>query len=101
MDMGQEVHISYLGLVRNAIACREENIDILRGTTIGQLLRLLIEKHGAPFRESVLKQNGELRSTAQVCVDDCDINDLQGFDTKLGREEKVSIVVGVYPPEGG
>jgi len=101
MDMGQQVHISYLGLVRNVIACREENIDIVRDATIGQLLRLLIEKHGPPFRESVFNQSGELRSTAQVCVDDCDINELQGFGTKLGREEKVSILVGVYPPEGG
>jgi hypothetical protein len=99
--MGQQVHISYLGLVRNVIACREENIDVLGGTTVGQLLHLLIEKHGPPFRESVFKQSGELRATAQVCVDDCDIGDLQGFDTQLGSEEKVSILVGVYPPEGG
>ena len=99
--MDQQVHISYLGLVRNVIGCREEEIEVLHGSTVGQLLRVLVDKHGLPFQESVFKQSGELRATTQVCVDDCDINELEGFDTRLGSEEKVTILVGVYPPEGG
>jgi len=90
-----------LGLVRNVIGCREEDIEVLHGSTVGQLLRVLVDKHGLPFQESVFKQSGELRATTQVCVDDCDINELEGFDTRLGSEEKVTILVGVYPPEGG
>jgi molybdopterin converting factor small subunit len=99
--LDQQVHISYVGLVRNVIACREEEIQVLCGTTVGELLHLLADKHGLPFKESVFKQNGELRATAQVCVGDCDINELKGFDTRLANEEKVMILVGVYPPEGG
>lgn len=99
--MDQQVHVSYVGLVRNVIACREEEIQVLQGTTVGELLRLLSDKHGLPFQESVFKQNGELRATTQVCVGDCDINELKGFDTRLASEEKVMILVGVYPPEGG
>jgi molybdopterin converting factor small subunit len=99
--MDQQVHISYLGLVRNVIGCREEDIGVLQGTTVGQLLRVLAEHHGPPFQQSVFKQSGELRATAQVCIDDCDISELQGFDTQLASEEKISILVGVYPPEGG
>lgn len=90
-----------MGLVRNVIGCREEDIEVLHGSTVGQLLRLLVDKHGLPFQESVFKQSGELRAATQVCVDDCDINELEGFDTRLGSEEKVTILVGVYPPEGG
>ncbi len=99
--MGQSVHVSYLGLVRNVIGCREEEVNAKAGTTIGALLDLLAEKHGEPFRQSVFQQTGELRSTALVCVNDRDIGELQGFDTMLESGEKVSIVVGVYPPEGG
>ena len=76
-------------------------MEAAAGITIGELLGLLAEKHGDPFRQSVLQQTGELRSTALVCVNDCDISELHGFDTKLESGEKVSIVVGVYPPEGG
>ncbi len=99
--MKTQLHISYLGLVRNVIGRSEEDLDVLAGTTVGQLLRLLGDKHGSPFKQSVLKQSGELRAMAQVCVDDRDIDELNGFDTRLGEDGQVSIVVGVYPPEGG
>jgi molybdopterin converting factor small subunit len=99
--MKTQLHISYLGLVRNVIGCSEEDLEICAGTTVDQLLRLLADRHGDPFRQSVLKQSGELRATAQVCVDDRDIDELNGFNTPLGKGEQISIVVGVYPPEGG
>lgn len=87
--------------MRNVIGCREEDIQVLQGSTVGELLRQLADRHGLPFQQSVFKQNGELRATAQVCVGDCDINELKGFDTRLSSEDKVMILVGVYPPEGG
>jgi molybdopterin converting factor small subunit len=99
--MDQQIHVSYLGLVRNVIGCREETVKAAPGTTIGEFLQFLATKHGDPFRHSVLKNGGELRATAQVCVDDRDIDELNGFDTRLGEGEQVSIVVGVYPPDGG
>ena len=99
--MKTHLHVSYLGLVRNVIGRSEEDFDVLAGTTVGQLLGLLTEEHGPPFKQSVLKQSGELRAMTQVCVNDRDIVDLQGLDTRLGEGEQVSIVVGVYPPEGG
>ena len=99
--MKTQLRISYLGLVRNVIGQSEENLDVLAGTTVGQLLGLLIEEHGPPFKQSVFKQSGELRAMAQVCVNDRDIDELQGLDTRLDKAEQISIVVGVYPPEGG
>ena len=76
--MESRIHISYRGLVRNVIGCREEELEITSGTTVG-----------------------ELRSTALVCVNDCDIAQLEGFETWVGSGQKVSVVVGVYSPEGG
>lgn len=99
--MDQQVHVSYLGLVRNVIGCGEENVEAAPGTTIGELLQLLVAKHGDPFKKSVFQNGGKLRSTAQVCLNDRDIDELQGFSTRLDSDEEVSIVVGVYPPEGG
>jgi len=95
------LNVSYLGLVRNVIGCREEEVEAVSGITVRELLDILTEKHGDPFRASVFKATGELRSTALVCVNDCDITELQGFDTQVGNGERVSVVVGVYPPEGG
>ena len=99
--MPSRVQVSYLGLVRNVIGCREEEVEVSPGSTVRDLLALLSEKHGDPFRASVFKSKEELRATALVCVNDCDIAQLEGFDTKLQSGEKLSVVVGVYPPEGG
>lgn len=99
--MEARIHVSYLGLVRNVIGCREEDLEVASGTTVGELLAMPAEKHGDPFRLSVLKGSGELRSMALVCVNDCDITQFEGFETKLRNGEKISVVVGVYPPEGG
>jgi len=99
--MNTHLHVSYLGLVRNVIGRNQEDLDVLGGTTVGQLLGLLIEEHGPPFEQSVLKRSGELRATAQVCVDDRDIDELEGLETRLVSGQQISIVVGVYPPEGG
>jgi len=95
------VRVSYLGLVRNVIGCREEALEVAPGITVGELLARLIEKHGDPFRASVFRSAKELRSTTLICVNDCDIAQLQGFETRLERGENLSVVVGVYPPEGG
>ena len=95
------VSISYLGLVRNVIGCREEEVEVAPGITVGELLARLIDKHGDPFRLSVFRSATELRATTLICVNDCDIAQLQGFETRLERGEKLSVVVGVYPPEGG
>lgn len=95
------VKVSYLGLVRNVLGCREEEMEVSAGITVRELLARLVEKHGDSFRHSVFRSEGELRSTALVCVDDRDIAELQGFETKLESGERLSVVVGVYPPEGG
>lgn len=99
--MKSSVSVSYLGLVRNVIGCGGEEVEVVAGTTVGELLGQLVKKHGDPLRMSLFKGSGELRSTVLVCVNDCDIAQLEGFETKLGSGERVSVVVGVYAPEGG
>jgi molybdopterin converting factor small subunit len=96
-----DVRVSYLGLVRLMVG---DGVEVLRArpeSTIGEFLEFLAERHGSPFRESVYRRDGRLRSFTQVCVDDRDIDDLQGLQTTLVSGEEVSIVVGVYPAEGG
>lgn len=99
--MDARVSVSYLGLVRNVIGCQEEEIRIPPGTTVGELLARLAERHGEPFRLSVFNRKGEPRATVLICVDDRDIDELTGVDTRLESNERISVVVGVYPPEGG
>ena len=67
--MDQQTQASKRGLVRSVIGCGEDNIEAAPGTTIGDLLQLLVAKHGDPFQKSVFRNGVESRSTAQVCPD--------------------------------
>ncbi len=99
--MDARVNVSYLGLVRNVIGCQEEELVVTPGTTVGELLARLAERHGEPFQLSVFRASGGLRPTVVICVNDRDVAELEGFETRLESAERVSVVLGVYPPEGG
>lgn len=93
--------ITYLGLARSMVEADRERFEAVPAEDVGGLLELLSERHGEKFREGLYRRNGELRSFIQVCVDDRDIDDLQGLRTPLDQGNEVSIIVGVYPLEGG
>jgi hypothetical protein len=44
--MNTQLHISYLGLVRNVIGRNQEYLDVLASTAVGQLLGVLSEAQG-------------------------------------------------------
>jgi molybdopterin converting factor small subunit len=96
-----EIRVSYLGLLRNVVGDGEETVRAGADTTVGQLIDRLAERHGDALRDSLYRRDGRLRTFAQVCVDDRDIDDLDGLDTRLDGGGEVSLVVGVYPAEGG
>lgn len=98
---GQGIRVHYLGLARGLVGADDEALGAAPGMNVGDLLELLVERHGALLRDGLYRRTGELRSFIQVCVDDRDIEELQGLRTPLDRGREVSIVVGVYPLEGG
>jgi molybdopterin converting factor small subunit len=98
---GQPVRVTYLGLARSIVDAERESVRAPASLDVAGLLDLLAERHGPQFRQGLFRGNGQLRSFIQVCVDDRDIEELQGLHTPLDRGGEVSIVVGVYPLEGG
>ena len=96
-----KVRVSYLGLVQNVLGRQEDEVLLRDGASVRELLHLLEEKHGDAFRHTVLSSDDELRSPAAVLVNELYIGELDGLDTTLTSEAEVSIVVVVYPMEGG
>jgi hypothetical protein len=95
------VHVEYLGLARGLVDGGGESFAVEAPTDMGGLLECLAARHGSPFRDALYRRDGRLRSFVQVCLDDQDIDDLDGLGTPVAGGREVSIVVGVYPLEGG
>ncbi len=95
------VKVSYVGLVQNVVGTSCEMVELTGSTRAGDLLALLEHRHGESFRYSVLRSDGQLRSTCRVLIGDQDIRRLKGMDTIIEPGSGVAIVVMVYPVEGG
>ena len=63
--MDQQIQVSNRGPVRNVIGCGEDNVEAAPGTTIGDLLQLLVAKHSDSFQKSVFRNGVESRLTAR------------------------------------
>ena len=97
----QPLRVSYLGLARSIVDADGESLHPHSSMVVADLLELLSERHGPQFRQGIYRSNGQLRSFIQICVDDRDIDELEGLRTPLDKGGEVSIVIGVYPLEGG
>ncbi|MBI2304104.1 MAG: MoaD/ThiS family protein [Chloroflexi bacterium] len=93
--------VTYYGLVRNVVGLREEEVTLSPEATVRDLLRVLVERHGNGLRDSLLASEGNLRFTARILLGEEDIGEMGGLDTKVDTHQRASIVVVVYPVEGG
>ena len=95
------LRVRYYGLARNAVGLGEDTLQLTAGSTVRQLLDQLVALNGDQFRHSVVTVDGRLRPTAHVLLGDTDIADLDGLETVLEATDTVTIMVIVYPVEGG
>ncbi len=99
--MADKIRVSFSGLVRNALGIQEEELPVADGMRVRDLIDELWHRHGNAFAYSVLNRNGSLRANAQVFLDNRDVADMAGLDTKLEDYAEAFISVVVYPEEGG
>jgi len=89
------VVLSYFALLRNVTHTAEEEWK-RPAATLGDLLADLVAKYGAQFASWVMPE-GKGAGLALILVDGRDSRSLQGLDTPLGPESKISI----FPPLAG
>ncbi len=97
-----EVKITFVGVLQRIVGCREEAVLVPEETTLGDLLRELIRRHGRELEEYVL-ENGDLAALATVLVNGRNAVSQGGLQAKLtdGSESNVEIVVLGPPLMGG
>ncbi len=93
--------IVYAGLVRSIVGKGEEELDLGAGSTVRDLIDHLIETYGEDFRSGLIGSDGKIRQLAGIQVNNQNISDLDGLDTKIAGEREVTILLMVYPISGG
>ncbi len=94
-----KVKVEYIGHIREIIhSGREEEIEISEGASLGDLLLMLSEKYGEPFKKAVYEPGGsDVKTNFIITVNGYLLNQLNGVETKLNPGDRVvltSIVSG-------
>jgi molybdopterin synthase sulfur carrier subunit len=89
-----KVKVEFLGHVRNVIGSeREEEVEISEGSSIADLLAMLSEKYGEPFKKAVYEKSGaDVKSNYIITVNGYLLNQLNGVETKLKNGDQVILL---------
>lgn len=94
------IKVEYLGHIRELIhSGREEEIEIPEGASLGDVLFMLAEKYGEPFKKAVYEPgSSDVKQTFIITVNGYLLNQLDsGVKTKLKHGDHIilmSIVSG-------
>ena len=96
-----KIKVQYLGLLSSTLGCGEEELTLESGASVQDCFKLLSEKYGEQFTSVMFRSGGKLRPMTRVLVNDEDIRDGEGVNTKLDGHPEMSLTVGIYPSSGG
>ena len=91
------VKVKFFTSLREITGKKTDEILLENTVTVKELLILLSDKYGKPFREYVYNRKGDVQDFLSFLVNGKNINVLQGFDTELKQDD----VIAILPPVGG
>ena len=90
--------MQFFAAVRELVGLREETLELPNGSTVKNLLDVLVERHGQSLRNYIYDpKSDELRRSLQVLVGDKPTSALNGLTTELTD----GCVLAIIPPVGG
>jgi MoaD family protein len=89
-----KVQVEYLGHIKNMTdQKREETVETGDDVTVGDLLALLSERYGEPFRKAVYEPKGsDVKPNYIVAVNGYLLNQLKGLETRLKKGDHVTLL---------
>ncbi|MFB0504803.1 MAG: ubiquitin-like small modifier protein 1 [Candidatus Bathyarchaeia archaeon] len=91
------VKIRFFTRLREITREREEEVEVAKGTTVEELLKMLEEKYGQSFKGYLRDHRGNFRQSLQYLVNGRNVRFLQGLETVLTMDDALAII----PPVGG
>ncbi len=89
-----KVKVEYLGHVKNVIGSeRQEEVEIGDELSIADLLTVLSEKYGEPFKKAVYEKSGtDIKSNYIITINGYLLNQLNGLETKLKDGDHITLL---------
>lgn len=88
------VTVEYLGHIRHTLGVEQtETITLKESGLVSDLLTVLAEKHGEPFKKDVYESKGlDLKTNYILSVNGLLLNQLKGLDTPLKEGDRVVLM---------
>ncbi len=95
------VRVVYSGLLRHVLSAPEETVSIPHGSTLRELLEVLAQRHGEPFREAMFVGVGQIVPNAIVLLDGVDAQQRGGLDTAIHGQTAAQVLLMTAACGGG
>lgn len=91
---GLKVKVEFLGHIKNILESRrEEDVEVEEGSSVRDLLALLIDKYGESFEAAVYEVGSkDIKSNFIATVNGYLLNQLNGVETKLENGDHVVLM---------
>jgi MoaD family protein len=88
------VTVNYLGSIKQTLSLKQaEQVELKDDAAVRDLLSLLAEKHGEPFKKSVYEpESPDLKPHHILSVNGLLLNQLNGIKTKLKDGDRVILM---------
>jgi len=88
-----KVTVEYLGYLKNMLKRRFEEVEVNEGATLLELLSMLAEKYGEPFKKEVYEPGRlDVKSEFIVTVNRVLLNQLGGINVTLKHGDRVTLM---------
>ena len=89
-----KVTVDYLGSIKQILGLKQaDQVELKNGTSVRDLLTLLAEKYGEPFKKAVYEPTGlDLKPHHILSVNGLLLNQLDGIETKLKDGDRVVLM---------
>ncbi len=92
-----EVEVKYYAMLRGASGREREVFEVPEGSSIGDLMGLIVEGCGEPFHRYVYDAERSVSDYLSFMLNGVSVSSLEGFGAVLGDGD----VLAILPPIGG